>query len=265
MTILGAIGLLLLANALALLVLFLLRRFGPEDGVFGGAYFAGAAFGVVGTAFAVLLAFTFLVSFQSYTSARGDAEAEANAVTELFRTAELFSPREQDMLQGELRCYAEEVIDDEWPAMASARTSDRVEDSIDRLHGLIQNVRVEGPLENAALGSWFAQSDRRQEGRRGRVLESRPLVPAFVWVMLIIGVVIVVGFVCLFADRRHRLVGQAAAVVAVATLVTSGMLMVDFFDHPYEGHAGNIDPTSMEIVIELMERAGEPNCAGRPS
>lgn len=49
-------------------------------------------FGVLGTAFAVLLAFVILLALQSYGNAKENAGQEAVAVTQLYRTTALLGP-----------------------------------------------------------------------------------------------------------------------------------------------------------------------------
>src|SRR3712207_2201420 len=73
-----------------------------------------AVFGVVGTAFAVVLAFVILISFQTFNGAKEAGDAEAVALVDLARTAQFFPPEQQQKLRGGLLCYARAVAFDEW-------------------------------------------------------------------------------------------------------------------------------------------------------
>jgi hypothetical protein len=42
------------------------------------------------------------------------------------------------------------------------------------------------------------------EGRRARLAEATPTIPAAVWLMLILGATLTVAYLVVFADRRER-------------------------------------------------------------
>jgi hypothetical protein len=65
----------------------------------------------------------------------------------------------------------------------------------------------------------------------------------------------VITYVCFYADRAERRPIQALMMGAVATMVVSGLLLVWFLDHPYEGGSGSVGPTAMARTLSSMERA----------
>jgi hypothetical protein len=93
------------------------------------------------------------------------------------------------------------------------------------------------------------------EGRQGRIAEASPLVPPLVWLILIVGAVIVIASVCLFADADEARIPQVAMIAGVAGLVVSGLLLVRFLDKPYENKSGSIKPTAITRAIALMGQA----------
>jgi hypothetical protein len=80
------------------------------------------------------------------------------------------------------------------------------------------------------------------------------LVPPVIWLILIIGAVVVIASVALFADREEAAVTQAALAAAIAIIVVSGLVLVRFLDKPYEDKSGSIKPTAMERTLVSMER-----------
>ena len=44
-------------------------------------------------------------------------------------------------------------------------------------------------------------------------------------------------------------------IAGVAAIVAAGLLLVSFLDHPYEGHAGSIQPTEMQRTLTEMRTA----------
>ena len=102
---------------IVLVIVYFARKRVPGGGLFADSNWAAAAFGVLGTSFAVLLAFVIFLAFESYENAKERSSAEAVAVAELYRDAKLFSDPTGSEVRGQLICYGRAVIRDEWPAM----------------------------------------------------------------------------------------------------------------------------------------------------
>jgi hypothetical protein len=238
-------------TATAMLLLF--RRRAPEGGYFQDTQQATGVFTVLGTTFAVLLAFTFFLAFQSYDTARKSAEQEAVATTGLFHMSERFSPAVRNRLTGLLVCYARGVADQEWRTMHDDEESDVVTARIRALNTAFTRVRIGGPEEDAAYAKWLDYAADRAEGRRGRLAEAAPFVPAPVWAVLIIAGLLVTAYTLFFADRRERRVAQILMIGSVTTLVVSSLLLVKILDNPYGTHAGSIQPDAMRNSLALMQ------------
>jgi hypothetical protein len=233
--------------------MLLVRRRAP-----GGTYFkdpipAGAVYTVVGTAYMVIVAFVFFVAFESYGGAKAAAEEEATATLAMFHAALPFSPTVRAQLQGQVICYAREVVDQGWPAMREGKGSPAVDARVTALEETAAGITLEGEKQLAAYDHWFALNEERRKGRQGRIGQASGLVPPVLWVILIVGAVVVIASVALFADPREAWVTQAAMIAAVAVIVASGLVLVRFLDRPYEDKSGSIKPTAMTRTLELMQ------------
>ena len=220
------IVLLLAANALAIGLLLLLRRRGPEDGWFREPQHAAGAFTVTGTIFAVLVGFVFLLAFNSYSDARKSAQDEARAATSLFHIAQRFPAADRDRLQTDVVCYSRSVVSSEWPAMADDRTSPAVDRWEARLSRDFDAFDPTGQVEGDAMQSWFGGADLIRESRQGRLSEASRFVPTTVWALLLIAGAAVVAFALIVADPRERRGGQVAMVAAVTTAVASSLSLI---------------------------------------
>lgn len=243
------------AVAVAVMLMMIVRRRAPVSGFFADSDRAAGVFGVLGTSFAVLLAFVIFLAFESYGNAKEKAGTEAVAVTGLFGTAGLFSPPARDQLRGQLVCYGRSVIADEWRAMRDGHDSPRVNDWLVDLDAAIARLDIRGEKQAAGFGSWLEQSAARREGRRGRLGEAAPFVPPPLWLVLIMGAVLVLGYMCLYADRGEAWPVQAVMIGAVTAIVVSGLLMVRFLDRPYENGSGSIRPVEMVKTLRLIDEA----------
>ena len=112
-------ALIVLAGSAVVAVLLMLaaRRFVAKDGLLADAVPAAAVFGVLGVAFAVLLAFVMFLAFENYIRAHEGASREAVAISQLDRLTGLFPAPQREELRDGLTCYARAVVSDEWRRM----------------------------------------------------------------------------------------------------------------------------------------------------
>lgn len=238
--------------SLCVALMLLARRRAPEGGFLADREMAESVFEVLGTGFAVLIAFVVFVSFDGYVRARDGASKEAVATSQLFRVARLFGPEAGPPLQEDLRCYARAVVDTEWPLLVEGRMSDVTQSIIDRIEARVDGLDVTDPRTAATLQHWLDQQAERREGRRLRVIDGTRIVPDILWLGLLLGAVLLIGFTLVLADPRERRWVQAAIMGAVAAMVLTGLLVVRVLDLPYQN--GLIQPTEMRVTIALMDR-----------
>jgi hypothetical protein len=210
-------------------------------------------FGFIGTAFAVLIAFVIFQAFNSYSTARGAAGAEAIAVQNVGHLAGLFPAADRDAIVDDLDCYARAVVNSEWPAMRDDSTSPLVERWILRLRDTLHGVHVRTAAQQAAFQELLSEDQARSEGRTVRIAEADPIVAAPLWLGLAIGGILTIACALMFIDRRDSFLVEAILIAAVAALVASSLLIVDFLDHPYRDQAGSLQPSAMSTSLRVLE------------
>ena len=241
------------ANAVAAVAMLQLRRRAPAGGYFRDSQLAAGALAVTGTVYAVLVGFVFLLAFQSYETARSSSQDEAVAAIGLFHVADQLPVRDRYALQADAICYARSVIHVEWPAMAAGRPSPLVERWASITARDFNRARLRGSVASGAEQGWFESTNALQSGRRGRIAEASAFVPTAIWVLLIAGGIVVIGFVFLFADVRERRISQWMMITGVTTAVAASLLMVAYLDEPYGDHQGAVQPSAMRDVLNTME------------
>lgn len=110
----------------------------------------------------------------------------------------------------------------------------------------------------------------RTAGRLQRLSDDTPAVPTELWLALILGGVVAVALQLGMADPRERLSVHGLMVAGVAAVVATGLLLVNFLDHPYDPHVGGIQPTAMRQTLTMVhnvEPGLRPACSlrGRPA
>jgi len=248
------------STALAIVVMLTVRRNAPPERFLRDPGPAIGVFGVLGVAFAVILAFVVFLAFEGYLRAWEGASHEAVAVTQLARTTRLLPDPQGPILRGDLACYSRAVVDDEWPQMAAGNESEVVEDWLVRMEATVDEISVDSPRTEVALGHWLDQMAERREGRRARLVEADPVVPAAVWLLLLVGAAVTISYLTLFADPRDRSWVQALIIGSVTLLVVAGLLVVAFLDRPYQQDGAYVAPSEMQTTIRLIEHefAGDP-------
>lgn len=220
---------------------------------------AGHIYSVVGAVYGVLVAFVVVVAWERHEEARRWAEREANAAADLDRYAVAFPPEARDRFQAELRAYAKEVIEDEWPAMARGVARHRAWRAYDRLWAAYTSYEPTTETERI----WFDASVNRLtdlgDHRRLRLLSGRNQVPGALWVVLLAGGVIVVGFSYLFGARSTW--SQVLMTSSLATSVALVLLLLAALQQPYRGVAA-VEPEAMRQLLESMEDDAPAGAAG---
>ena len=215
------------------------------------------AFKFLGVAYAVLLAFVVISAYTSYNDAKSGAEAEADAVLQLSRTAEAFSPEQLERLEGVLVCYGRAVIHDAWPAMEQGESSALVNDWGTRFRQQALQTQGDTFVQRASFRQLLIEQDQRIEGRRTRLAEAVRTVPEPLWLVLLLGAFLTIGWVILGLSRRGAFLVQAAVVASVAAMVASVLFLVWFLDHPFANESGSITPVEMEHVLETIAHEAE--------
>jgi hypothetical protein len=257
------------AAVLAVVVMAIVRRFLPTP-LLSDPTRGTPMTTVVGTAFAVMLAFVTFASFQTYNGAKTGAQEEGVATLEMARTAQFFPVSQRDALRGDLVCYGRAVVYQEWPAMRRGTRAPVVDAWIAQYRDVWNTLSLSTPREQVGFSEMLSEARNRTEGRRNRLSEVTPAVPAPLWLALILGGVMAIAMQLGMADRRERLAVHGTMLAGLAAIVTAGLLLVNFLDHPYQGHAGSIEPTEMRASLVMMgelQPAFQAPCtaSGRPA
>ena len=234
-------------------LLLLVRRFAPHGSYFHSHDRAAGVFGVLATAFSVLLAFVIFLAFTSYDGAEQGAESEAVAVAQQFETAAFLPGRPATKLQGQLVCYGRAVVSDEWPLLDERGRSPVVDGWSLTLFQTFKGVTPTKATEQSAYDKWLDQTSEREEGRRARLHNADSVLPAPLWFILIVSAVIVIGYMVFFADPAERHGIQALLIGTVTVIVVTSLLVVDFFDHPYRDRPGGLRPDAMETTLSTLD------------
>ena len=117
---------------------------------------------------------------------------------------------------------------------------------------------LHSPRERLGFQELLNQAASRTSGRQQRLSEDTPTVPTPLWIALIFGCCVAVALQLGMADPRERLRVHGLLLAGLASVVAAGLLIVYFLDHPYQSHAGGIQPNAMRQALATMHGL-EPN------
>lgn len=260
-----SIAVIAIGTELCALALVLLRNYrGEQRRRYHKSPIVGDVLGVIGTGFTVILAFVIFTAFASYQQARADAGIESVAVRQLSSLTTFFPQPAQSQLQGDLVCYARAVISDEWPRMASGDSSPMVDTWVVKMDQHLQAMPVQTNKEIETFNTWFQRAAERQDGRRGRLAEAAPFVPPFVWAMMILLFIVVVGYQALFANPSRPMLPQVLGIGAVAATLLTGIVLVYVLDAPFADRGALIPPSRMQTTLTVLETTYSPGADAIP-
>ncbi|HYH62528.1 MAG TPA: hypothetical protein VD766_11740, partial [Solirubrobacterales bacterium] len=248
-----ALLIIIVATAIAIAAMLLVRRRAPEGSVFEDGDRAAGAFGVLATGFSVLLGLIIFLAFTSYDDSRAGAETEALHVTQQYETAQ-FMPREvRARLSGELVCYARSVVFEEWPALEAGTQGDAINPWAAALFRTLRNTSPESNAEQSAYDQWLDHTAAREEARRDRIHGAVGVIPGPLWFVLILISLIIFGFMLFFADRGERAKAQAMLIGSVTAVIATMLLLIQFLDDPYRDGLGSLEPAAMERALGILD------------
>jgi hypothetical protein len=213
---------------------------------------AGFIYAVLGVAYAVLLAFVVIAVWEQYQAARDTADREASELAEIYWLANQLPESEGHQVQELAQSYARVVVEEEWPLMEDGQCSPQAWALMDEIRQRMGEFEASTSTEQVLQDQGLSRVHDLADARMLRLLETHEDIPTILWVVLLSGGVITMGFTYLFgleSTWAHSLmVGALAAVIALV------LFTIYSLDNPFAGDV-RLDPEA----LELMRRGFEEN------
>jgi hypothetical protein len=207
----------------------------------------------VGHGFLGAVGFIVFLAFTSYDESRSGAEAEATIVAQQVQTAQFFADPAAEELTGELVCYARSVAGIEWAALDAGTLGDAINPWGAELFRTISAVDPGSAAEQSAYDRWMDQTADREQARVDRVHGAEGIIPAPLWLVLVVICLVIFAYLLFFADPAEGAVTQGLLMGSVTAVITLLMLLLVFFDHPHGHGVGKLQPAAMERTLGLID------------
>jgi len=205
---------------------------------------------MVGTLYSVLVAFAIFVVWSGFKDADNNLQHEASEAADLSRLSLSMPDPDRKAISNALMEYLKSVVDDEFPAMAEGRDSQRTWEAVQKLWEAYSTGHVDTLQDQANFAESLRHLTLLSDLRRTRLFTNRGTVPSSLWCLLITGGVLLVAFTYFFGHESA--LSQGCMTAALAGILSFSLFMIASLDTPYSGVAS---VTPHIFVVELQHVA----------
>ena len=184
---------------------------------------AGFIYAVLGVVYAVLLGLVVVAVWEQWNAAADMADQEATELAEVFWVADRMPESKGHNIQELVHSYARVVVEEEWPLMRQGKSSQKAWALLDEIRSEVQDFQPSTPAQQVLYEQGLERVHELADARSERLLLADHGLPAILWVVLIIGGVVVIGFTYLFgldSTVTHLLMVAALALIIALVLFT---------------------------------------------
>ena len=242
----------------ALLFWWIVRRVWPPERRRLHNEITGWQISVLGTTYAVIVGFMLFAVWSAFQDAERNAESEASCLINLYWSATGLPVATRQEIRKLAADYADEMIDDEWPAMRDGRLTHNATLIIQQLWETASQTQSLSASEQAALEQAMSEIGSVSEHRRIRQLQSEAHLPAILWTVLVIGALITIMSSCLFGSEYPAL--HMVQVITLALLLSLALAAIADINRPYQGTV-HVEPTGFENakhMFAVVDRSQPP-------
>jgi hypothetical protein len=209
---------------------------------------AGFIIAVVGVIYAVLLGFVVIVSWENFSEAEHVVGQEASALRTMYRDSAAFPPAIRDQIHSDVRNYASAAVESDWPAMARGEPgAPETARALDETSEYLATMPTANPDELQYKG---IEADRLNDlvtARSARLDFVAQGVPAVLWLALIVGAAVTVGFTMIFGLGSALL--HTLMTAGLTVLIGVLLFVAVAIDHPFAGGVA-VHPVPLERVLD---------------
>lgn len=241
-----------LCIGLALLGLYLVRRFSTHEVRMVNNEVAGFFLAVLGVVYAVLLAFLVVIVWEDYTDARASSEKEANAMTGVYRLAAGLPEDVEARVQALAKAYLASVVNVEWPAMRAGLPYDGSEQHIAAIYPLVTSIPGADSQVEVSQAVILDHLTAAEDARHERWIAANEGLPPVMWGLLIGGGIVTVVFTYFLGTPNPK---AHYAMTAVFTMsIAFVIVLIGLIVFPFRGEV-SIPPNAF---VQALQEMGVP-------
>jgi hypothetical protein len=204
-----------------------------------------------GVIYAVLVGFLVVAVWESYDAAHANIADEATTLVPLYRLTNGMQPEHGAAMRELIREYAEQVVRDEWPTLATAHPgSSKARKAIGDMDRSFAAMTPEVKAADAQINAEFLRTISVIVAERNkRLMQAGEELPWIMWLGAVGGGVIVIAMsFILYMDRRWPHVAMATV---MAALIGTLLFMVLLLSRPFAGPMA-LDSAPFESTLKVF-------------
>lgn len=229
--------------------LYLLQRYVPHPVREAHNDVAGFIFAAVGVLYAVLLAFVVIAVWGNNDSARKTTFEEADSLAGVYWISRELPAPVGPQLENHALEYARLVKDTEWPLMAKHKSSPQATELVYQMRSDVFSINPANDQEKVLYDHAVSHLENLASERRARLNQIDEDVPALLWVALIAGAVLTIGFTFLFGLPNSF--SHGLMVLTLTGLVVLSLIVIREMDFPFTGVTA-IKPTAFDVFLNRL-------------
>ena len=234
---------------ISLAILWLFRKYVSHTVLQKNHDVAGFTLSIVGVLYSVILGFTVINAQSRYNEVLQTIHAEALSVADLYRDASFFPPANRDEIRSSLRGYVDAVIHEEWGQPVREKNLFKSQGTLDALWKSYYNIDVPNEKTSVFFSISIDKLNALMEARLSRLFNSWEHLGTMMWVLLLTGGLITVGFMFFFGLENLR--NQMIMTALLVSYISFMLYLVYTLDHVFEGPE-RIKPIALEEVRSLF-------------
>lgn len=205
--------------------------------------------GAIGTIFALVFAFAIVTVWQNYDRASAAVDQEADVLHNLHRTLDAYPGPVREAGHALLRAYLRQVVVAEWPLLADGREDPAARDLLARLGASLARYQP-GPGEAPLHGQALHLLEQARNLRHDRIRAGAAYLDPTMWLSLLLGSGILLGFACLL-DLPSRLQHQLMQACLGASIGVT-FYLITTYNWPFYG-PGKVAPTPLAALQDELQ------------
>jgi len=233
---------------------FLVRRFVSVSRLRLNNEIASCYLAIVMGLYGIFSGFIIASLWEQQRQAEENVLHEASELRTIFRLAGTLPAPTGPRIQQAAIDYAKAVVDKEWELLL--RGDDRVNHSHpekDRIWESLKSYVERGELQSPFFEPLLSHFETLSEARRSRVYDAQRSLPAYLWMILIMGSGLSILCTLLLGTENIRL--QALLTGLAGGLVLLMLFVVQDLQNPFQGYWVTT-PQAFELALDRMSHTG---------
>ncbi|GAA1977753.1 DUF4239 domain-containing protein [Kitasatospora viridis] len=210
---------------------------------------AGFIFAVVGVLYAVLLGFVVITVWDNSAAAKGTTFKEADALAGVYWMSRQMPMPLGAQLEDQTLQYAHAVIGPEWRDMEDHRSDPGATQLMYDIRASALSFQPSNAREQVLYQRTVDDVEELAGQRRARLSEIEDLVPTLLWVSLVGGGALTIGFTFLFGLSNTW--AHLAMVLILTSLVVVPLVAIKEMDYPFKG-VNAVQPIAYQVFLARL-------------